>query len=68
MVQAVSSPTNLLHEAGLLTSTAYLIMADEPKRIGLQSIDALLTCFSRHLGHLETSDLIAFEFEDSAES
>ena len=60
--------SDLLREAGLSTSTAYLVMADEPKRIGLKSIDALLTFFSRHLGQLETSDLIEFEFEDSAES
>ena len=60
--------TDLLREAGLSTSTTYPVMAEEPKRIGLKSIDALLTFFSRHLGHLETMDLIEFEFEDSEKS
>lgn len=60
--------TDLLREAGLSTSTAYLVVSKEPKRIGLRSIDALLTFFSRYLGELKTSDLIEFEFEKSGDS
>lgn len=61
-------PMELCYKAGLSTSTAYLVTRDEPKRIGLQSINSLLTFFSQHLGELTTSDLIEFEFETQADS
>lgn len=58
----------LVYKAGLSTSTAYLVTKEMPKRIGLQSIDSLLTFFSQHLGELKTSDLIDFEFETQPDS
>ena len=58
----------LVYEAGLSTSTAYLVTREAPARIGLKSVDSLLTFFSQHLGELTTSDLIEFEFEEPAKS
>ena len=53
----------LCNGAGLSTSTAYLVTRNQPKRIGLESINAILTFFSQHIGEVNAADLIEFELE-----
>ena len=54
---------DLIREAGVSTTTAYLAIEGNPKRIGFGSLDGLLSFFNRYLDDIQTSDLI--EFEDS---